>query len=213
MKILTPFAENGNKWACFAQQFSLTKKQLDQFQQYEKLLREWNDKINLTAITDTSNIISDHFEDSIMLTKFVNFSKISSIADIGAGGGLPGIPLKICFPHLSLILIEVIQKKVKFLHKVIEDLELDNVEIYDKDWRTFLRKTDYDIDLFLARASISPDELVRMFKSGCVYRKSELVYWASAQWEPSKTVAPYVVQEKAYTVNNKQRRYIFFKAT
>jgi len=212
VKILTPFAENDNKWACFAQQFSLTKKQLNQFQQYEKLLREWNEKINLTAITDTSDIISDHFEDSLMLTKFKNFLKVSSIADIGAGGGFPGIPLKIKFPHLSLILIEVIQKKVKFLHKVIEDLDLDNVEIYDKDWRTFLRKTDCDVDLFLARASLSPDELVRMFKSGCVYRKAELVYWASAQWKSSKTVLPYVVQEKSYNVNDKHRRYIFFKA-
>lgn len=212
MKILTPFAENDSKWACFAQQFSLTKKQLDQFQQYEKLLREWNEKINLTAITDTSDIISDHFEDSLMLTTFTNFLNVSSIADIGAGGGFPGIPLKIKFPHLSLILIEVIQKKVKFLHKVIEDLDLDNVEIYDKDWRTFLRKTNYDIDLFLARASLSPDELVRMFKPGCMYRKSELIYWASAQWKDSKEVAPYVVQEKSYTVNDKHRRYIFFKA-
>jgi len=200
-------------WNQFKQQFKLTESQLKQFQDYCALLQDWNKKINLTTITDTAAIISDHFQDSLMIGQYVDFSRISMIADIGTGAGFPGIPLKIVYPHLSLVLIEVIQKKITFLQTLIEQLGLDNVQVEQLDWRTFLRKTDYPVDLFLARASLSIDELIRMFKPTSVYRNAQLIYWASQTYSVPVREQSFVQQDQAYTLNNKKRRYIFFKAT
>lgn len=78
------------------------------------------------------------------------------------------------------------------------------------DWRTFLRKTKYPIDLFTARASLHTDELIRMFKPSCLYNKSGLVYWASKEWHLSAIEEPFFSKEVTYTVKNRQRKLIFF---
>ena len=199
-------------WQQFKKQFSLTEKQLHQFQTYCELLQDWNKKINLTAITDSASIIADHFQDSLMVRSYIDFSTISMIADVGTGAGFPGIPLKILYPHLSVVLIEVIQKKINFLHMVTEQLELDNCYVDSLDWRTFLRKTDYPVELFLARASLSVDELLRMFKQSSAYHNAQLIYWASYTFSIPEYAQPLVKKDQPYTVHNKKRRYIFFRA-
>ena len=133
------------------------------------------------------------------------------IADVGSGAGFPGIPLKILFPHLSIVLIEVAHKKVDFLNQVIKTLEFQNAQVIDHDWRTFLRKTDEPIDLFVARASLHTDELIRMFKPICTYNNRKLAYWASKEWQPTKIEEPYLISDQMYMVKNKQRRIIFFE--
>src|SRR5437868_6333390 len=142
----------------FSQQFCLSLQQEEQFQAYYTLLQEWNDRTNLTAITQEEAIINDHFVDSLSVTKFFDFTTRTSLADIGAGAGFPGIPLKIMYPHLFTVLIEVNNKKVAFLEDVITKLGLEEIDIYTYDWRTFLRKADYALDTFVARASLQIPE-------------------------------------------------------
>ncbi len=201
-----------NLWLEFQNRFDLSEEQLNLFKKYTELLQEWSDKINLTTITSIEDIINYHFQDSLAVCKFQDFSKISSICDIGTGAGFPGIPLKIKFPQIKVTLIEVNQKKVNFLNELIKELNLQNIEISDLDWRTFLRKTDYQLNLFISRASLQTDELLRMFKPSCVYKNSKLIYWASKQWKPTTADLAHLKKEEIYKVGNKQRKLIFFSA-
>jgi len=200
-------------WCLFRNQFHLSVDQIQQFQEYSTLLCEWNKKINLTAITDPKAIIIDHFQDSVMLSLFLDLNTISMIADVGTGAGFPGIPLKICYPHLSVILIEVVKKKIVFLEALINALGLENITISSLDWRTFLRKTSYPIELFCARASLPVSELISMFKPASPYCMAQLVYWASEKWVAPTVVQPFLRQAKLYTINSKKRLYVFFQST
>ena len=199
-------------WQQFTHSEYLADDQLKKFQQYASLLLLWNKKSNLTAITSLERVISDHFQDSLALKNAIDLSMIASVADVGSGGGFPGIPLAIKYPHVSVLLIEVNQKKVRFLQEVIRVLGLANVSISDYDWRTFLRQTTYDIQLFCARASLQPKELIHLFKPSCQYQHAQLVYWASAQWKPDKRLDPYIVEDVSYTVDKKQRRLIVMRS-
>ena len=136
-------------WIEFQRELSLSSEELEKFKKYTVILREWNKKFNLTAITNLAGVIRQHFLDSLVLKKFVDLKKIESIADIGPGAGFPAIPLKILFPNLHVYLIEVNQKKQKFLRFLVDSLKLEKVEIVDIDWRTFLRKTEFNIDFLL----------------------------------------------------------------
>jgi 16S rRNA (guanine527-N7)-methyltransferase len=178
---------------------------------YARMIIDWNEKFNLTTITKEEDIAELHFKDALALHNFIDLTTIHSIADIGTGAGIPGIPLKICYPHLSLILIEVNNKKRLFLQEVVTTLGLTDVTIVEYDWRTFLRKTNYTVDLFCARASLAPDELVRMFKNSTPYKKSSLVYWASQHWVPSDETIAYIKDRYTYTIAD--RTYTLIKMT
>jgi 16S rRNA (guanine(527)-N(7))-methyltransferase RsmG len=191
--------------------YTLTEAQIDQLQRYMELLIEWNNKFNLTAITDPAAIITYHFDDSLAITEHIDFNTIQTIADIGTGAGFPAIPLKILFPHLKTVLIEVNNKKRSFLAHVAQELGLDNISMYPDDWRTFLRTNDHTIDYFFARASLQPEELVRLFKPSSAYKNALLIYWASQQWKPKKTEAPFINKEILYTLDTVQRKFIFFQ--
>lgn len=198
------------QWHAFIKDFELTSLQQKQFARYFELLSEYNELFNLTAIVEPAEIVAYHFQDSVALSKFVDLNNISMIADVGSGAGFPGIPLKILFPHLDVILIEVTKKKIDFLELVCAQLDLDNILPMDIDWRTFLRKTDEPIDLFVSRASLHPDELVRMFRANCPYRDKKVVYWASKEWQLSAVEQPFFEKEVTYKVANKERRLVFF---
>ena len=197
-------------WQQFAKDSRLTPLQLEQFKRYYDALLEANDIHNLTAITDIDKVITDHFQDSLALTSFVDCTQLTYLGDVGTGAGFPALPLKLVFPHLHMVLIEVNHKKVDFLHTMIERLRLHHVVVIDLDWRTFIRKTEYDIELFCARASLQPEELVRMFKPSSSYKNAQLVYWASEQWQASAKVDELVKRDESYLVGDKKRRLIFF---
>jgi len=221
-------------WTNLAHKYSLSSTQIEQFKRYLELLVEWNDKFNLTAITDPEGIIEYHFDDSLALAQHLNFTTITTTADIGTGAGFPGLPLKILFPHLRMILIEVNHKKRIFLEHVANELGLTDIILYPLDWRTFLRTipqasdnillrgphlqcneewglNDHAIDFFFARASLQPEELVRVFKPSCAYKDAMLVYWASTQWTPGKIEAPFVEKEIVYKLETVQRKFVFFR--
>ena len=189
-----------------------TDAQREQFEKYATYLLERNEDFNLTAINDVPGVLRQHFEDSAALANFMDLSKVTTIADVGTGAGFPGIPLKILFPHIRVILIEVTHKKREFLFDVIELLKLENIEVCDLDWRTFLRNTEDAIDLFVTRAALDDQELMRMFKPACTYKGSTLVYWASKDWQAHPKTAPFVERIESYRLGHKDRRLVFMKA-
>lgn len=198
-------------WEDFQQEFGLSGRQLAQFQRYEELLSQRNKDFNLTAITDLSGIVRQHFADSLALKNFMDLSTVRSICDIGTGAGFPVLPLKIMYPHLQVVLIEVTKKKQQFLLEVIEQLSLDDVEICDLDWRTFLRTTEHQVDLFVTRAAIDELELCKAFRPACFYKNATIVYWVTDTWEPHKKVVELNLIRKyePYKLGHKKRQLAF----
>ena len=107
---------------------TLSVKQLDQLEKYYKLLIEWNEKINLTRITDKEDVYLKHYYDSLTLNKVVNLKEVNTLCDVGTGAGFPGIVLKIVFTNLKVTLIDSLNKRVNYLNEVIKELKLENIE-------------------------------------------------------------------------------------
>lgn len=111
---------------------TLTENQYEQFQKYFELLVEWNEKMNLTAITDESGVALKHFADSLSLLNFVDIPQNSSLADVGTGAGFPGIVLKIARPDIKLTLIDSLNKRLVFLNEVCSQLGIDAELIHSR---------------------------------------------------------------------------------
>ena len=127
----------------------LSDKQLNQFEQYRKLLQEYNKKINLTAIVETDEIYMKHFYDSL-IPSFHHEIK-GSLLDVGAGAGFPSLPLKIIYPDLDITILEPITKRTNFLEVVTKALSLD-VKIINERAEDFIKETSIKYDFVTARA-------------------------------------------------------------
>ncbi len=102
----------------------VTSAQADSFQQYMELLVEWNEKINLTAITEPREVAIKHFLDSILLLKYMDIPQGAKLIDVGTGAGFPGLPLKIMRPDIKLTLLDGLNKRLIFLQDVLDKLKL-----------------------------------------------------------------------------------------
>lgn len=111
---------------------TLTENQYEQFQKYFELLAEWNEKMNLTAITDESGVALKHFADSLSLLNFVDIPQNSSLADVGTGAGFPGVVLKIARPDIKLTLIDSLNKRLVFLGEVCAQLGIEAEFIHSR---------------------------------------------------------------------------------
>ena len=107
---------------------NLTDRMLQQFAMYYELLIEWNEKINLTAITAPQEVAVKHMIDSLSCLDEQAFPQGAAVIDVGTGAGFPGIPLKIFRPDIKLVLLDSLNKRIKFLQAVVEKLELSDVE-------------------------------------------------------------------------------------
>ena len=116
--------ENG----CGELGLSLTDVQKQQFVRYYEMLVEWNKVMNLTGITEFEEVLTKHFVDSLSIVKALDMAEIKSCIDVGTGAGFPGIPLKIVFPHIQITLLDSLNKRLKFLDAVIEDLGLKGIQ-------------------------------------------------------------------------------------
>jgi 16S rRNA (guanine527-N7)-methyltransferase len=131
--------------------FNLSDSQLEKFESYYNLLIEYNNKFNITAITDKKEVYIKHFIDSILSEKeFNNYS----LLDVGSGGGFPAIPLKIVNENLTISMLEATEKKCEFLRVVVNNLNLTNVNVINGRAEEFALKKEYreSYDICSARA-------------------------------------------------------------
>ena len=118
---------NGLKRSLEKWNMIFTGEQLLQFEQYYELLFEWNSFMNLTAITELQEVIDKHFVDSLAIANYISL-KNQKILDLGTGAGFPGIPIKILFPDVEIVLLDSLNKRIKFLDTVIEKLQLQYIK-------------------------------------------------------------------------------------
>lgn len=115
------------KQAADAYGIPLTDTQLEQFDRYQELLLEWNQKMNLTALTEPKDVAVKHMIDSLSVYDEEWFKAGMSVIDVGTGAGFPGIPLKIFCPSLKVTLLDSLNKRVKFLETVVSELGLKDI--------------------------------------------------------------------------------------
>ena len=132
---------------------TLTEVQKEQFHQYFQLLVEWNEKMNLTAITDEEGVYLKHFYDSLALG-FHHELANQTLCDVGAGAGFPSIPLKIVFPDLKVTIVDSLNKRIMFLNTLVETLGLTDVQCFHDRAETFGQNKDFraSYDVVTARA-------------------------------------------------------------
>lgn len=128
----------------------LNEVQIKQFEQYKDLLIEWNQKMNLTAITQEDEIYEKHFLDCILPSFEVPLS--GSLCDVGAGAGFPSIPLKIVYPSLSITIVEPLGKRCTFLRHLVQTLELEDVRIENERAEDYAKEHRESFDFVSARA-------------------------------------------------------------
>lgn len=132
----------------------LNDRQLQQFHRFYEMLVEWNKVMNLTGITEYDEIVEKHFVDSLSIVNIFELERINRVLDVGTGAGFPGIPIKIVFPHLEVVLLDSLNKRIKFLDAVIDELEIKKISTIHGRAEDFARKEEYreKFDLCVSRA-------------------------------------------------------------
>lgn len=135
-----------------AEGFELTARQLEQFDQYAQFLVEYNEKVNLTAITDPEGIEVKHFLDSLMLLKAVELPEGASVIDVGTGAGFPSVPAKIVRDDLRLTLLDGLNKRIVFLGELSRRLGQENTALHARAEEAARGELREQFDLATARA-------------------------------------------------------------
>lgn len=131
---------------------NISEKQMILLDKFYQLLIEWNEKINLTTITEYEDVYLKHFYDSLTLAKEVDLNREITLCDVGTGAGFPGIVLKICFPNLKITLIDSLQKRVNYLNEIIKELGLKDITAIHTRMEDFSKKNKEQYDIITARA-------------------------------------------------------------
>lgn len=133
---------------------ALNELQLQQFQGFYELLIEKNKVMNLTSITEEDEVIDKHFIDSLTCNRVIDMNQVKSVIDIGTGAGFPGIPLKIVYPDIDFVLLDSLNKRVRFLNEAIELLHLKKIQAVHGRAEDLARKPEFrgKFDLCVSRA-------------------------------------------------------------
>lgn len=126
------------------------EEQIEKFHKYMKLLQEWNEKINLTAIIEDKEVITKHFIDSITINKYLKDKE--NIIDVGTGAGFPGIPIKIINQELEVKLLDSLNKRINFLNEVIRECKLEKIETVHSRIEDFAMNNKEKYDVATSRA-------------------------------------------------------------
>ncbi|WP_436855497.1 16S rRNA (guanine(527)-N(7))-methyltransferase RsmG [Staphylococcus caeli] len=149
----------------------LSEQQQQQFQTYYQMLVEWNEKMNLTSITEEHEVYLKHFYDSIATSFYTDLTKELTVCDVGAGAGFPSIPLKIIFPNLKVTIVDSLNKRIHFLNQLAEALDLEQVSFVHDRAETFGKgdcRETYDIVTAraVARLSVLSELCMPLVKKG-----------------------------------------------
>lgn len=131
---------------------SLTDEKLNQLALFYQLLLSWNEKMNLTRITNQEEVYLKHFYDSLTLYKEIKLETVDTLCDVGSGAGFPGIVLKIAFPNLDITLIDSLQKRVNYLNEIIKELKLSNIRAIHTRCEDYARVNREKYEVVTARA-------------------------------------------------------------
>ncbi|GAM13293.1 16S rRNA (guanine(527)-N(7))-methyltransferase RsmG [Mesobacillus selenatarsenatis] len=115
----------------------LSQKQMEQYETYYKMLVEWNEKMNLTAITEKPEVYLKHFYDSVSAAFYFDFNKPLNLCDVGAGAGFPSIPIKIAFPEIKVTIVDSLNKRITFLEQLSKELGLEGTTFIHDRAETF----------------------------------------------------------------------------
>jgi 16S rRNA (guanine527-N7)-methyltransferase len=129
-----------------------TENQLEKLEQYYELLIEWNERMNLTSITEKGQVYLKHFYDSLTITKDIDLSNEETLCDIGTGAGFPGVVLKIMYPNLRVTLVDSLNKRINFLEIVIDKLNLKGIVTVASRAEDYSRMVREKYDVVTARA-------------------------------------------------------------
>ena len=145
---------------------------IDKLDKFMKMVVEWNENVNLTSIVEEDEFIYKHFIDSLLCGNFEKFDKVKSVIDIGTGAGFPGIPLSIVYPDKTFVLLDSLNKRVKFINIAIDELGLKNVKAIhsraedigqDKEYR---EQFDFCVSRAVARLNILGEYCLPLVKVG-----------------------------------------------
>lgn len=159
----------------------LNDEQLNKFSKYMDLLLEWNEKINLTAITEEDDVILKHFVDSMTVLKYIEDG--ASIVDVGTGAGFPGIPISIVNNNANVTLVDSLNKRINFLEEVISEINLENIEAIHsraEDFgqnKQYREKYDISVSRAVANLTVLVEYLLPLIKVGgrCICMKGQEV--------------------------------------
>lgn len=131
---------------------TLSSRQLEQFDIYFNFLVEYNNYVNLTAITEEEDVYIKHFYDSILVGKVFDLEKVETICDVGSGAGFPSIPLKIVYPNLKVTIVDGLDKRITFLKQLVAKLGLDGINLVHGRAEEYAKEHREAFDVVTARA-------------------------------------------------------------
>ena len=148
----------------------LSKTQIDKFLLFEKLIKNWNKKVNLISRKDFENFYLHHIIHSLSITKFALVKKENKIIDLGTGGGLPGLPLAIYYNSKKFILVDSIRKKISAVDEIIKELNVKNISTINNR----IENLNINADIIICRSVSSIENIIRWTK-GVLNKKGKLI--------------------------------------
>ena len=167
----------------------ITDEKMDQLERYYELLIEYNKVMNLTGIIEKEDVYLKHFYDSLTISKIIDLNNEESLCDLGSGAGFPGIVIKIFYPHLNIVLVDSLNKRIHFLNIVIEELKLEKIIAVHERIEEYSRNNKEKFDVVTARAVAPLNILLELGSNLVKINKYFVAMKGNIEKEPEYTSA------------------------